>query len=215
MKSLLVRFAATAMLAAGTVAVPTAASAHATCESAQDVPIVLEYGSLDGEDQIVCAQHGAGTKALEALHDAGVETAETNGAMPMVCRVNGLPAAADEKCANELSGPGYWAFMVAQEGQDWNYASVGLQDYTLAEGDYVALVYHLLADGQNVSVEAAADAQTRAAAVVAGAEEHAAAETETDDDTNSTFAQVALPIAIVAALLVGAAAFVVARRRRP
>lgn len=215
MKSLFVRFAATAVLAAGLVAAPTAATAHESCESAADIPVVIEFGSLDGEDQVLCAQHAAGTTALEALHDAGVETDETTGSMPMVCRINGQPEPAAETCANELSGPGYWAFLVAKEGQDWGYAAVGLQDYTLAEGDFVVLVYHLLADGENVPVQAAADAQTRAGAVVPGADDSADHMTDVDDeDSDSSFAAFALPIAIIAAALVAAAGFVVARRRR-
>ncbi len=214
MKSLFVRLAATVMLAAGVVAVPSAATAHATCDSAADIPVVIEFGTLDGEDRILCAQHSAGTTAIEALHDAGVETDETTGAMPMVCRIEGLPAPADETCANELSGAGYWAFLVAKEGQDWGYAAVGLQEYELAEGDFVALVYHLLADGETVPVQAAADAHTRADAVVPGADDSADHATEADEDSDSSFAEFALPIAIIAAVLVAAAAFVVARRRR-
>ena len=87
MKSLLVRLAAVALLGAGAVAVPSAASAHASCESPEDVPVVLEFGTLDGEDRVVCAQHAAGETAVEAVNDAGIETAESSGAMPMVCRI--------------------------------------------------------------------------------------------------------------------------------
>lgn len=216
MKSLLVRLAAVALLGAGAVAVPSAASAHESCESPEDVPVVLEFGSLEGgEDRVVCAQHSAGETAIEAINDAGIETAESSGAMPMVCRIEGLPAPEDEKCGAALDGDGYWAFMVAQEGQDWAYASVGLQEYELKAGDFVALKYHLMSDGENVEVAKAADASTRAEAEVAGAHgeqegEHAGH----DDEDESSFATVALPVAVVAVLLVAVAAFVVARRRR-
>ncbi|SKB07869.1 hypothetical protein [Aeromicrobium choanae] len=212
MKSLLARLAAVTLLSASVVALPTAATAEGSCESPEDVPIVLEFGSLDGEDRVLCAQDSAGTTGLEALDEAGVETAETSGAMPMVCRIDGLPTPEQEKCGNALNGPGYWAFLVAKEGQDWGYASVGLQEYELAEGDFVALKYHLMADGENVPVDAAADASTRAAAEASGHEDHASGDHE--DDESSSLATVALPIAIVAALLVAVAAFVVARRRR-
>lgn len=215
MKSLLARLAALTLLSASVIALPaaaTAATAHESCESPEDVPIVLEFGSLDGEDRVVCAQQSAGKTGLEALNEAGVETAETSGAMPMVCRIDGLPTPEQEKCGTALNGPGYWAFMVAKEGQDWSYASVGLQEYELAEGDFVALKYHLLADGETVPIDAAADASTRADAVVAGHDEAAGEDAAAEDD--SSVATVALPIAIVAALLVAVAAFVVARRRR-
>lgn len=220
MKNLFVRFAAVVMLAAGVIAIPATATAHSTCETDEDVPFVIEYGALDGEDQILCGLHGVGKTAMEALHDAGVETDQTNGSMPMLCRIGGQPTPQQEKCTNELSGSGYWAFMVAKEGQDWGYAQVGMQDYELTAGDYVAVVYHQLADGQDVKVTAAADAQTRADAVVPGADDHAAddgadaSDAADDESDDSSFSQFALPVALLAVVLVGAAAFVVARRRR-
>ena len=211
MMRLLVRLAAVTLLSASVVALPTTDTAEETCASTRDVPIVLEFGSLDGEDRILCAPDAVGETGLEALDEVGLEIAETSAATPMVCRIEGLPTPAQEKCGNALNGPGYWAFLVAKEGQDWGYASVGLQEYELAEGDFVALRHHLMADGENVPVEAAADASTRAAAEVTTAD---SADSAADEDETSSFATVALPIAIVAALLVAVAAFVVARRRR-
>lgn len=218
MKSLLARLAAVTLLSASVIALPGTATAHETCESAEDVPVVLEFGTLDGDDRVVCAQHSAGKTGLQALTDAGIETEESSAAMPMVCRIEGVPTPEQEKCGNALDGPGYWAFMVAKEGQDWGYASVGLQEYELAEGDFVALKYHPMDGGENVEVAASADAQTRADAVVPGHDEESdeghGAGHEEDDQDGSSFAAVALPIAVVAALLVAVAAFVVARRRR-
>lgn len=209
MMNLLARVVLLALVSSGVALVPSAATAHEDCASPQDVPIVIEFGSLDGEDTILCAQHSAGETAIAALHDAGIETTETSAAMPMVCRIDGLPTPEQEKCGNALNGPGYWAFLVAKEGEEWGYASAGLQDYELAEGDFVALVYHLMADGETVPVEVAADAQTRADAVVPAADESAADE----GDEDAAFSGV-LPIAIGAVFLVAVAAFVVARRRR-
>lgn len=210
MKSLLTR-AAAVLLLAGAVAVPSTASAQESCAAPEDVPIVLESGALDGEDRVLCAQDAAGDTAIDALHDAGVKTEDTSGTMPMVCRVDGLPTQADEKCGDALDGPGYWAFLVAKEGKDWGYAAVGLQEYELRAGDFVALKYHPMDGGENVEVAAAADAQTRADATVADEEKADAADA---DDEGTSFASIALPIAIVAALLVAVAAFVVARRRK-
>lgn len=209
MKFLLTRCAAV-LLFAGAVAVPSAASADESCAAPEDVPIVLEFGALDGEDRVLCAQDAAGDTAIDALHDAGVKTEDTSGTMPMVCRIDGLPAQADEKCGDALDGAGYWAFLVAKEGKDWGYAAVGMQEYELQAGDFVALKYHPLDGGENVEVAAAADAQTRADAVPASSDSDA--EPDSDDD-GSSFSSVALPIAIVAALLVAVAAYVVARRR--
>lgn len=214
MKTLLVRCAAALALSFGLVAVPGAATAHESCETDEDVPVVIEFGPLDGQDRILCAQHGAGSLALDALHDLGVRTEMSAGSMPMVCRIDGLPTPEQEKCGNALDGDGYWAFLVAREGGDWGYASVGMQEYELEPGDFVALRYQLMSDGENVPVEAAADAQTRAAAQVVGHEESADDAADEDADEATRVSQIALPIAIVAALLVAVAVFVVARRRR-
>jgi len=213
MKSLLARCVTVAALLAAAVAVPSAASAHEGCDTPQDVPMVLEFGTLDGDDRVLCASHGAGKTALEALHEAGVETADTSGAMPMVCRIEGLPTPEDEKCGDALDGEGYWAFLVAKEGQDWGYASVGLAEYELQEGDFVALKYHLMADGETVEVAADASADTRADAVAGEAGRDDSASSDSSDDEAANWATLALPIALVAVLLVAAAAFVVRRRR--
>lgn len=215
MKSLLVRLAAVTLLSTSVVALPATASAHESCDAPDDVPIVVEFGELEGEDRVLCAQHSTGKTGLEALTDAGIETESSAGAMPMVCRIEGVPTQQQEKCGNALNGPGYWAFMVAKEGQDWDYAAVGLQEYELAEGDFVALKYHPMSEGENVSIAASADERTRADAVVpAQGDEETSAQDDADAEDDGAFAGGPLLIAIVAALLVAAAAFVVARRRR-
>lgn len=208
--------AAIALVAAG-IAVPAAASAHETCESAEDVPFVVEYGSLEGTDQVLCAQHAAGTTALEAAKAAGLETTMTSAAQPMVCRIDGQPTDATEKCGAALNGPGYWAFLVAKDGQPWGYATTGLDQYRVAEGEFVALVYHLMADGQNVPVARAANAETRAAAEVpVGEATHESGhDASPDSDEDSSGFPVGLAVAVVAAVAVAASAVVVARRRAP
>lgn len=215
MKSLLARLAAATLLSTGAIALPTAASAedHGSCDEASDVPVVLEFGTLDGEDRVLCAKGAAGDTGLEVLDAVGLETEETTAAMPMVCRIEGQPTPEQEKCGNALNGPGYWAFLVAKEDQDWGYASVGLQEYEVAEGDFIALKYHLMADGETVEVAAPASAETRAAAEVTHDSAYQSDLTVIEDD-DTPLAAIALPIAIAAALLVAVAAFVVGGRRR-
>lgn len=211
---LFLRLPVLALLFGVVALVPTGASAHESCDSAEDIPIVIEFGSLDGDDQVICAQHAAGTTAMAALDAAGVDSDDTRASQPMLCRIEGQPDPSREKCGDSLSGKGYWAFLVAKKGQEWEYATSGLADYTLAEGEFVALVYHLLADGEKVPVEHAANAKTRETAVVADHHEGAEhASPDESEDASSTWAAIALPVAVVAALMVAAAAFVVARRR--
>ena len=117
MKNLLIRLGGLFIIAAAVLFAPTAASAHETCESAEDVPMVLEFGSLGGQDKVVCAQHSAGKTALEGLESTGTEVVQTTGTMPMVCRIDGQPTKDKELCTDKLTGDGYWAFMVAKEGK--------------------------------------------------------------------------------------------------
>lgn len=203
------------VLAAAAWVVPSSAVAHESCGTQQDIPIVLEYGTLDGQDQILCAQHAAGTTAIEAMTEAGLDFDETKTDQPMVCRIEGQPTAAQEKCGASLSGDGYWAFLVAQRGKPWGYAATGLRDYKLVDGDYVALVYHLLADGEKVPVSVKANAQTRADAVVPAAEDsHESGHADDSKESDDSGFPVGLVVAGVAAAAVAGAAFVVARRRQ-
>jgi hypothetical protein len=81
----------------------------------------------------------------------------------------------------------------------------------VAPGEFVALRYQLLADGEDVAVETPPSQQTRAAA------ELVATPGETDDVAGSTGFAVGWPEIIVFAVVLvalGIAAVVLARRRR-
>ncbi len=196
MKQFLAKAVLTAMVGASALFVPAQASAHDSCETAEDIPIVVEYGTLGGEDQVVCAQHSAGKTALTGLTEAGLKTSLTSGTPAMLCRIDGLPDETAEKCADNLSGDGYWAFMTAKEGKAWGYASVGLGEYKLAEGDFVALKYHLLADGQNVEVTAEPNADTRAAATTVGHDEAESSEDWSSDSAKEDGPKISLAMVL-------------------
>lgn len=143
-----------------------AQAAEDDCADPADVPFVIEFGELKGEDQILCAKDATGVMALDALEDLGVDFAMTTGSNPMLCRIDDQPAAAEESCGEALDGKGYWAFLMAQDGVEWSYAAVGLAELPLGEGDFVALRYHLMSAGMDVPVSVEANAETRAQAVV-------------------------------------------------
>lgn len=207
------RLLLTLALLAGSFAVAVPASAHEGtdhCDPATDAVIVIEYGSLEnGEIDVECAPHAVGENGLEALTLAGIEVEQTSSDMPMVCRIDGEPEPRDEKCTETLTGDGYWAFMVAQEGEDWTYAASGLGDHTVEAGQYIALRYQLLSEGENVVVETPATAETAQRAEVPDADDVDEARTDEDDEDFPW----TLVISVVALALVAGAAFVLARRR--
>lgn len=207
------RLLSSALLLTAVVAVPTVAQAADEGECGpDDVVVVVEPASLDSEDLVRCAPDLADdASAFDAMEAAGLDVVETQGSAPFVCRIDGRPDATQESCGASLSGDGYWAFLTAEEGADWAYAQTGVRDHEVAPGEFVALRYQLLADGEDVAVETPPSQQTRAAA------ELVATPGETDDVAGSTGFAVGWPEIIVFAVVLvalGIAAVVLARRRR-
>lgn len=193
---------------------PSAAQAATEGECGpDDVVVVVEPATLDGVRLVRCATDLADdASAYDALQAAGLDVEETQGSAPFVCRIDGRPDAAQESCGASLSGDGYWAFLTADEGGEWAYAQTGVRDHDVAVGEFLALRYQLLADGEDVVVETAPTEQTRAAA------ELVATPGETDDVATSTgyavgWVEVVVFVLVLGLLVVGAV--VLARRRRP
>jgi hypothetical protein len=141
-------------------AAPAPASVAACTD--RDVVVVVEPASLGGEPETRCAADlPAGATAQDALVASGLELQETTGSAPFVCRVDGRPGPDLERCGASLSGDGYWAFLLADEGADWTFAQTGLREQRVRPGQFVALRYQLLADGEDVEVTTPATARTR------------------------------------------------------
>lgn len=202
-------------LALGALVVPVAATAAESCDPSTDVPYVIEFASLspDAEPEVRCAPGAVGASALDGLDAAGVDYEQTTGDMPMVCRIDGAPGPGQEKCAAMLSGKGYWAFMVADEGEQWAFAQTGMADFTLESGQFVALKYHLMADGEKVEVGTPATAETRDRAEVTQVADADADATSTAEASEDGIPW-SLLIAAVALVAVLGAAVAVARSRR-
>ncbi len=200
------------LLADGAPATATTASdsgSIAAC-TADDVVVVVEPASLGGEPDVRCATGlDADAVAQDALVAAGHDLVETSGSTPFVCRVDGRPGTDDERCGASLSGPGYWAFLVADEGGDWTFAQTGLRAPRVEPGQFVALRYQLLADGEDVPVQTRPTVETRERTPRAtGIEEH--------DALRPSGAETAVTVALALVLLaVVVGIVVVARRRRP
>ncbi|WP_293785376.1 hypothetical protein [uncultured Aeromicrobium sp.] len=206
---------AVALALSGLVITASPAAAQDQCEGPADVPILIDYGSLAGAPTTVCAQGAAGMRALDALTMAGIEiegTAEYGDSV--VCRVNGLPDEEAEPCTGMPSADAYWAFYVATEGTPWQYAESGVSEQVLNEGDFVALSFQ---EGGESVPTMPADAQLRADAHAPVSDANAADDPQAHETEEATDggANLGVVIAIVALLaVIGAAAVVLARRRR-
>lgn len=191
-------------------AVPaTAAGSSAACTD-EDVVVVVEPASLGGGPEVRCATGlNADAVAQDALVAAGHDLQETSGSTPFVCRVDGRPGADEERCGASLSGSGYWAFLLADEGGDWTFAQTGLREQRVQPGQFVALRYQLLADGEDVPVQTRPTAETR---------ERTPRDTDVEehDALRPSGGETAVTVLLAVVLLaVVVGIVVVARRRRP
>ncbi|MBM9465466.1 hypothetical protein JL108_18610 [Aeromicrobium sp. YIM 150415] len=202
--------AAAALVLPGLVAVAAPASAHGECEDPADIPILVDYGSLEAEQQVVCAQDAAQMTALAAITGAGLELeGTTEYGDSVVCRVEGRPGADVESCDSMPAGDSFWGFYVGSDGA-WEFAQQGVDQQILAEGDFVALAY-----GDGTAAPATApDEELRQQAQEAGGEstpaDDAAAEDAEDEGSNTGL----IAGSIVVLLVVVAAVVIVLRRRR-
>lgn len=187
----------------------TATGSSAACTD-EDVVVVVEPASLGGEPDVRCATGlDADAVAQDALVAAGHDLQETSGSTPFVCRVDGRPGADEERCGASLSGSGYWAFLVADEGGDWTFAQRGLREQRVRPGQFVALRYQLLADGEDVPVQTRPTAETR---------ERTPRDTDVEehDALRPSGGETAVTVLLAVVLLaVVVGIVVVARRRRP
>jgi hypothetical protein len=131
---------ATATLAGlSTVApVPTggvAAVARAACDATSSgVTVVVDFRGLGGGITIACAPGDPGT-GLAALTGAGFGVAGTNRwGLAFVCRINGLPTAATESCADTPPASAYWSYWHAPRGGGWSYSSLGAASFNPEPG---------------------------------------------------------------------------------
>lgn len=201
---------ATVLLATALLgATPAGAADSSPACTADDVVVVVEPASLGGDPDVRCATGlPADAVAQDALVASGHELQETRGSSPFVCRVDGRPGPDLEQCGSSLSGQGYWAFLVADEGGDWAFAQTGLREQRVEPGQFVALRYQLLADGEDVPVETQPTAEVR---------DRTPRETEVEEEDalRPSGAETAVTVALALVLLAVVVGIVlVARRRR-
>lgn len=92
------------------VGIAPAAAADGTCTTSNGVLVVVDFGELGGGVQRGCAP-GDPKTGLKALHAAGFSTTGTQRYGPsFMCRIDGKPGKAREKCVDTPPGDAYWAY---------------------------------------------------------------------------------------------------------
>jgi hypothetical protein len=118
------------------LAVVDAPAAHAAaCSGSTGVTVVVDFASLGGGVVVACAP-GDPTSGLTALTGGGFTVAGTQRwGLAFVCRINGLPTAAQQACVNTPPASAYWSYWHAStHGAAWTYSSLGASSYNPAPG---------------------------------------------------------------------------------
>lgn len=112
--------------------------AHAATCTAQQVDVVVDFGSLGGGIRQGCAP--AGGNAASAFGAAGYLLRYAQQIPGAVCQVNGEPA--DAPCQQMPPGNAYWGlFWTDGSTSRWTYSSFGVQSLAVPAGGSVAFAW--------------------------------------------------------------------------
>ncbi|MFI6225914.1 hypothetical protein ACIBCR_01195 [Micromonospora echinospora] len=124
-----VRFAAATVATTAALVVPAPAQAAGTaghCPDASGVTVVVDFNELGGGTVIRCAP-GTQATGLAALKNAGFQVTGTlRWGEGFICRIEGKPSAATEKCVDTPPANAYWSYWHADNGGSWRYSDKGV-----------------------------------------------------------------------------------------
>jgi hypothetical protein len=100
------------------------------CSGTSGVTVSVDFKAFGGTQQTRCAP-GKQASGVAALQNAGFTPAGTTRyGLAFVCRINNLPAPAQQPCVNTPPGNAYWAYYHALAGATtWTYSSLGAASY--------------------------------------------------------------------------------------
>ncbi|OZM72060.1 hypothetical protein CFN78_16050 [Amycolatopsis antarctica] len=144
---LLPLFASVLVTATPAAATPAASPAEATlawtegpCPGTTGVTVVADLAAFPGGSVVRRCDTGTPATAFAALTDVelapehGTGEGET-GPYEYLCRIDALPATADDSCAGFAPDAPYWAFWVPDTTTaNWGYAEEGVDTYAPAAG---------------------------------------------------------------------------------
>ncbi|MFF0825092.1 hypothetical protein ACFYUR_32370 [Micromonospora haikouensis] len=103
-----------------------AAGAAGYCPDASGVTVVVDFNELGGGTVVRCAR-GEQPTGLTALKSAGFQVTGTlRWGEGFVCRIEGKPSAAAEKCVDTPPASAYWSYWHAADGGSWTYSDKGV-----------------------------------------------------------------------------------------
>ncbi|MER7169413.1 hypothetical protein ABT336_25560 [Micromonospora sp. NPDC000207] len=119
-----------ALVAAGTLGVHTpvraAQGTAGPCPDASGVTVVVDFNELGGGTVVRCAP-GTQSSGLTALKGAGFQVAGTlRWGEGFICRIEGRPSVAAEKCVDTPPASAYWSYWHAPDGGSWTYSDKGV-----------------------------------------------------------------------------------------
>jgi hypothetical protein len=100
------------------------------CSGTSGVTVTVDFTAFGGVQQTRCAA-GAQTNGITAMQNAGFTPAGTSHyGLAFVCRINNLPAPAQDPCVNTPPPTAYWSYYHALAGAStWSYSSSGASSY--------------------------------------------------------------------------------------
>nr|WP_256095534.1 hypothetical protein [Micromonospora carbonacea] len=104
----------------------TAAGTAGYCPDASGVTVVVDFNELGGGTVVRCAR-GEQSTGLAALKSSGfLVTGTLRWGEGFVCRIEGKPSAAAEKCVDTPPASAYWSYWHAANGGSWTYSDKGV-----------------------------------------------------------------------------------------
>lgn len=122
-----------------TGAASTPSPSASTSGPCTEVTVIVEFTTLGHKPITACAPAGVAADVLKAakLTTAGT----TDYGDQVICRVDDLPAPADESCAT-LPSSAYWAMWIKSSADaKWDYAQEGVATQQLTDGQSLGLRY--------------------------------------------------------------------------
>ncbi|RKN45353.1 hypothetical protein [Micromonospora endolithica] len=141
------------LAATGTVLGPgtpaTAAGSAGYCPDASGVTVVVDFHQLGGGTVVRCAA-GTQSTGLAALKNAGFQiTGTLRWGEGFVCRIEGRPSTAAEKCVDTPPASAYWSYWHAPNDGSWTYSAKGVLNRKPPAGSFEGWSFSLNRDASD------------------------------------------------------------------
>ncbi|WKU05673.1 hypothetical protein [Micromonospora sp. HUAS LYJ1] len=126
-----------------------AAGSAGYCPDASGVTVVVDFHELGGGTVVRCAS-GTQATGLAALKNAGFEVTGTlRWGEGFICRIDGKPSAASEKCVDTPPASAYWSYWHAANGGGWAYSDKGVLNRKPPAGSFEGWSFSLNRDASD------------------------------------------------------------------